>query len=58
MNITPSGSYKKPLYVLGVATAIMTIVVTGCTDPKTKTLQPGIDYAGDVQVQVTEKPEE
>lgn len=37
MKITPTKDYKKPLYALGLATAIMAVAVTGCTDPDSKT---------------------
>jgi len=36
MKITPAKDYKKPLYALGLATAIMAVAVTGCTDPDSK----------------------
>ena len=37
MKITPTKDYKKPLYALGLATAMMAVAVTGCTDPDSKT---------------------
>lgn len=55
MKITPSNEYKKPLYAIGLTTAIMAIALTGCTDPKGK--RPGVDYAGDVAIEVTENTE-
>jgi hypothetical protein len=37
MKITPTKDYKKPLYALGLATAMIAVAVTGCTDPDSKT---------------------
>ena len=36
MKITPAKDYKKPLYAIGLATAILAASVTGCTDPDSK----------------------
>ena len=33
MKIKPLKDYKKPLYAIGVGTAIMAVALTGCTDP-------------------------
>ena len=33
MNIKPLKNYKKPLYAIGLSTAIMAVALTGCTDP-------------------------
>jgi len=49
MKISQSKNYKKPLYALGVSTAVLALSVTGCTDP--------IKYAGDVAVNTTETEE-
>ncbi len=38
MKITPAKNYKKPLYAIGIAAAIMTVAATGCTGP--------VQYAG------------
>lgn len=32
MKITPAKDYKKPLYAVGIAAALMAVSVTGCTD--------------------------
>ena len=32
MEIRPAKAYKKPLYALGLATAIMSVSLTGCAD--------------------------
>ena len=37
MKITPTKDYKKPLYALGLAPAMIAVAVTGCTDPDSKT---------------------
>ena len=37
MKITPTKDYKKPLYALGLAKAMIAVAVTGCTDPDSKT---------------------
>ena len=37
MKITPTKDYKKPLYALGLTTAMIAVAVTGCTDPDSKT---------------------
>jgi hypothetical protein len=60
MKITPAKDYKKPLYAIGLAAAILTVSVTGCTDPETKTRTrkhrrtskptEEVQIAGDVQV--------
>lgn len=58
MKITPAKDYKKPLYALGLATAIMAVAVTGCTDPDSKsksrrhhhrTKHTEVQLAGDTQ---------
>ena len=58
MKITPTKDYKKPLYALGLATAMMAVAVTGCTDPDSKTKsrrrhhrtkQSEVQLAGDTQ---------
>lgn len=36
MKITPAKDYKKPLYAVGLAATVMTMAVTGCTAPATK----------------------
>ena len=36
MKITPAKDYKKPLYAVGLAATVMTMAVTGCTAPTTK----------------------
>ncbi len=54
MKVTPAKDYRKPLYAVGVAAAVLALATTGCTDPKPK---PGIDYAGDIQM-VSETTEE
>ena len=36
MKITPAKDYKKPLYAVGLAATVMTMAVTGCTVPATK----------------------
>ena len=36
MKITPAKDYKKPLYAVGLAATVMTMAVTGCTAPGTK----------------------
>lgn len=46
MKITPAKDYKKPLYAIGIAAAIMTVAVTGCGGQ--------VSYAGDTQVQTQE----
>ena len=33
MKIKPLKDYKRPLYAIGVGTAIMAVALTGCTDP-------------------------
>ena len=33
MKIKPLKNYKKPLYAIGLTTAIMALALTGCTDP-------------------------
>ena len=48
MKITPAKDYKKPLYAIGVATAVMMITATGCTDPAK------IGYAGGMDVRTPE----
>ena len=55
MKITPSNEYKRPLYAIGLTTAIMAIALTGCTDPKGG--KPGVDYAGDVMIVETDNTE-
>ena len=42
MKITPAKDYKKPVYAIGVATILMAMTVTGCTDP--------VKYDGDVVI--------
>ncbi|MBR3340746.1 MAG: hypothetical protein IKG30_03910 [Clostridiales bacterium] len=42
MKITPAKDYKKPVYAIGVATILMAMTVTGCTDP--------VGYDGDVAI--------
>ena len=42
MKITPAKNYKKPVYAIGVATVLMAMSITGCTDP--------VKYDGDVAV--------
>ena len=32
MEIRPAKAYKKPLYAVGLATAIMSVSLTGCAD--------------------------
>ena len=54
MKITPAKDYKKPLYAIGIAAAIMALSVSGCTDPNTG--KP-VDYAGDIDVRPTETTE-
>ena len=46
MKITPSKDYKKPIYAIGLTTAVMALAVTGCTNPFKKP----VDLAGDVQI--------
>ena len=45
MKITKAENYKKPRYALGVTAALMAVSMTGCGNPV-----PGIDYAGDIQM--------
>ena len=52
MKITQAKNYKKPLYAIGLATAIMAAAVSGCTDPG-----KGPDYAGGMDVRPTETTE-
>lgn len=33
MKIKSIKNYKKPLYAIGLSTAIMAVALTGCTDP-------------------------
>ncbi|MCR5327468.1 MAG: hypothetical protein K6E12_01235 [Saccharofermentans sp.] len=33
MKIKSIKNYKKPLYAVGLSTAIMAVALTGCTDP-------------------------
>jgi hypothetical protein len=33
MKISQPKNYKKPLYAIGLATALMAVSLTGCTDP-------------------------
>ena len=63
MKITPAKDYKKPLYALGLATAIMAVAVTGCTDPDSKsktrrhshrTKHTEVQLAGDTQTVETD----
>lgn len=54
MKITPSKNYKKPLYAIGIAAAMMAMSVSGCTDPNNG--KP-LDYAGDIDVRPTETTE-
>ena len=49
MKITPAKNYKKPLYAIGIAAAIMTVAVTGCTGP--------VQYAGNEVVCTNETKE-
>ena len=36
MKITPAKDYKKPVYAIGVAATVMTLAVSGCTAPASK----------------------
>ena len=49
MKITQSRDYKKPLYAIGLTTALVTTAVTGCGP---------IGYAGGIQVPTSETTEE
>lgn len=49
MKITPAKNYKKPLYAISIAAAVMTVAVTGCTHP--------VDYAGDEVIHTNETQE-
>ena len=49
MKITQSRDYKKPLYAIGLTTALVATAVTGCGH---------IGYAGDVRVPESETTEE
>ncbi|MBO4460409.1 MAG: hypothetical protein J5715_10755 [Clostridiales bacterium] len=49
MKITQSRDYKKPLYAIGLTTALVATAVTGCGP---------IGYAGDIQVPTSETTEE
>lgn len=49
MKIAPAKNYKKPLYAIGIAAAIMTVAVTGCTEP--------VDYAGNEVIHTNETQE-
>lgn len=51
MKITQAKDYKKPLYAIGIAAALMAASVSGCTD------SGKIDYAGGMDVRPTETTE-
>lgn len=46
MKITPFKDYKKPLYAIGIGTALLAASLSGCTDP-----DKSVSYAGDIQTQ-------
>ena len=52
MKITQAKNYKKPLYAIGIAAALMAATVSGCSDPGNP-----IDYAGGMDVRPTETSE-
>lgn len=49
MKIKPLKEYKKPLYAIGIASAITALALTGCSDPKDND-DPGVDYAGGMAI--------
>ena len=49
MKITQSRDYKKPLYAIGLTTALVATAVTGCGP---------IGYAGGLEIQTSETTEE
>lgn len=51
MKITQARNYKKPLYAIGIAAAIVAASVSGCSDPSK------VNYAGDMDVRPTETSE-
>jgi hypothetical protein len=51
MKITQAKNYKKPLYAIGIAAAIVAASVSGCSDP-TK-----VNYAGEIDARPTETSE-
>lgn len=51
MKITQAKNYKKPLYAIGIAAAIVAASVSGCTDPAK------INYAGEIDARPTETSE-
>ena len=51
MKITQAKDYKKPLYAIGIAAAIVAASVSGCSDPNK------INYAGEIDARPTETSE-
>jgi hypothetical protein len=51
MKITQAKNYKKPLYAIGIAAAIVAASVSGCTD------SGKISYAGEMDTRPTETSE-
>jgi len=54
MKITPAKNYKKPLYAIGLTTAVMAMAITGCHKPEP---DKPVELDGDVQIATTETSE-
>ena len=57
MEIRPAKEYKKPLYALGVATAIMALSLTGCADFLSGRRKPDVvNYGSETTVVISKEP--
>ena len=56
MTIKPLKEYSKPLYAIGIASALTALALTGCTDPNDKG-DKEVDYAGGLAICAEETSE-